>query len=123
VKDTLPLMQDNFFLDDYVGNDEDSTYLDFLEDTTGEGPDNKVLDDDLNSSIDRMLGDLKGREAKVLKLYYGLGTDKEMTLEEIGQIMGLTRERIRQIKEEAFEKIRSSKTFKYMHDYATDNQI
>ena len=121
VRDTLPLMQDNFFLDDFVGNDEDSTYLDFLEDTSGEGPDNKVMDDDLNSSIGRMLGDLKEREAKVLRLYYGLGTDKEMTLEEIGQIMGLTRERIRQIKEEAFDKIRTSKTFKYMHDYADEN--
>ncbi len=118
VKDTLPLMQDNFFLDDYVGNDEDSTYLDFLEDTKSVGPDNKVLDDDLNSSIGRMLGDLKEREAKVLRLYYGLGTDHEMTLEEIGQVMGLTRERIRQIKEEAFDKMRTSKTFRYMHDYA-----
>jgi len=122
VKDTLPLMQDNFFLDDFVGNDEDSTYLDFLEDDKGDGPDNKVMEDDLNSSIGRMLGDLKEREAKVLKLYYGLGTDKEMTLEEIGKIMGLTRERIRQIKEEAFDKIRSSKTFKYMLDYAEEDQ-
>ena len=123
VKDTLPLMQDNFFLDDFVGNDEDSTYLDFLEDKTGIGPDTKVMDDDLNTSIGRMLGDLKEREAKVLRLYYGLGTDTEMTLEEIGKIMGLTRERIRQIKEEAFDKIRSSKSFRYMHDYSEDNRI
>ena len=123
VKDTLPLMQDNFFLDDFVGNDEDSTYMDFLEDTTSLGPDHKVLDDDRDSSIDRMLGDLKEREAKVLRLYYGLGTDQEMTLEEIGQIMGLTRERIRQIKEEAFEKIRSSKAFKYMHDYQEEVEV
>ncbi len=123
VKDTMPLMQDNFFLDDFVGNDEDSTYLDFLEDTSGEGPDNKVMDDDLNTSIGRMLGDLKEREAKVLRLYYGLGSDKEMTLEEIGQIMGLTRERIRQIKEEAFDKIRTSKAFKYMHDYSDDSAV
>ena len=123
VKDTLPLMQDNFFLDDFVGNDEDSTYLDFLEDTASEGPDAKVMDDDLNESIGRMLGDLKEREAKVLRLYYGLGTDQELTLEEIGQIMGLTRERIRQIKEEAFEKIRTSKSFKYMQDYAEDRLV
>ncbi len=123
VKATLPLMQDNFFLDDFVGNDEDSTYLDFLEDTTTVGPDNKVLDDDLNTSIGRMLGDLKEREAKVLRLYYGLGSDQEMTLEEIGRIMGLTRERIRQIKEEAFDKIRSSKAFRYMHDYAEETQV
>ena len=123
VKDTLPLMQDNFFLDDFVGNDEDSTYVDFLEDKSGVGPETKVMDDDLNTSINRMLGDLKEREAKVLRLYYGLGTDTEMTLEEIGQIMGLTRERIRQIKEEAFDKIRSSKSFRYMHDYSEDNLV
>lgn len=122
VKDTLPLMQDNFFLDDFVGNDEDSTYLDFLEDTSSEGPDSQVMEDDLHESISRMLGDLKEREARVLRMYYGLGTEREMTLEEIGQVMGLTRERIRQIKEEAFEKIRSSKTFRYMHDYAETNQ-
>jgi len=118
VRDTLPLMQDNFFLDDFVGNDEDSTYMDFLEDTTSDGPETRVMEDDLNKSIGRMLGDLKEREARVLRMYYGLGTDHEMTLEEIGQVMGLTRERIRQIKEEAFEKIRASKTFRYMHDYA-----
>jgi len=122
VKDTLPLMQDNFFLDDFVGNDEDSTYLDFLEDTSSEGPDSQVMEDDLRESISRMLGDLKEREARVLRMYYGLGTEREMTLEEIGQVMGLTRERIRQIKEEAFEQIRSSKTFRYMHDYAETNQ-
>lgn len=123
VKDTLPLMQDNFFLDDYVGTDEDSTYLDFLEDTSSFGPDQGVLEEDLQVSIGRMLGDLKEREATVLKLYYGLGTDREMTLEEIGQIMGLTRERIRQIKEEAFDKIRNSKNFRYMHDYADMRQL
>jgi RNA polymerase primary sigma factor len=123
VKDTLPLMQDNFFLDDYVGNDEDSTYLDFLEDTHSHGPDCAVLEEDLQTSIQRMLSDLKDREATVLKLYYGLGTDREMTLEEIGQIMGLTRERIRQIKEEAFDKIRTSKTFRYMQDYADLQQV
>ncbi len=118
VKDTLPLMQDNFFLDDYVGNDEDSTYLDFLEDNKSHGTDHSVIEDDLQTSIARMLEDLKPREATVLQLYYGLGREKEMTLEEIGQIMGLTRERIRQIKEEAFEKIRTSKNFRYMRDYA-----
>ncbi len=118
VKATLPLMQDNFFLDDFVGNDEDSTYLDFLEDTHSPGPDAGLMEGDLHRSVERMLYDLKEREAKVLRLYYGLGTDQEMTLEEIGKIMGLTRERIRQIKEEAFEKIRSSKAFRYMHDYS-----
>ena len=118
VKDTLPLMQDNFFLDDFVGNDEESTYLDFLEDTTSEGPDAQVMEDDLNNSIARMLGDLKERESRVLRMYYGLGMEREMTLEEIGQVMGLTRERIRQIKEEAFERIRTSKAFRYMHDYS-----
>ena len=117
VKATLPLMQDSFFLDDFVGNDEDSTYLDFLEDKTSRTPDSPVLEEDLSESIERMLCDLKAREAKVLRMYYGLGSDQEMTLEEIGQIMGLTRERIRQIKEEAFEKIRNSKAFRYMHDY------
>jgi RNA polymerase primary sigma factor len=120
VKATLPLMQDNFFLDDFVGNDEDSTYLDFLEDTHSPGPDAGLMEGDLHRSVERMLYDLKEREAKVLRLYYGLGTDQEMTLEEIGKIMGLTRERIRQIKEEAFENIRSSKAFRYMHDYSQD---
>ena len=63
------------------------------------------------------------RAGKLGLLDYGLGSDQEMTLEEIGQIMGLTRERIRQIKEEAFEKIRSSKAFKYMHDYAEETPV
>ncbi len=67
VKDTLPLMQDNFFLDDFVGNDEDSTYMDFLEDDKGVGPDNKVMEDDLNESIGRMLGDDKIRTSKTFK--------------------------------------------------------
>jgi RNA polymerase primary sigma factor len=73
------------------------------------GEDNKLLDylpDEYNPLIQRSLGSLKPREAKILQLYYGLDNHEAMTLEEIGSVLGITRERVRQIKEKALEKLR-----------------
>jgi RNA polymerase primary sigma factor len=56
-----------------------------------------------------MLTDLKEREARILRLYFGLENKEPMTLEQIGQMMGITRERVRQIKEKALARLRHAK--------------
>lgn len=63
--------------------------------------------DSLKSEIDEVLGDLTERESTILKLYFGIGDNKEMTLAEIGEKIGLTNERVRQIKEFALKKLRT----------------
>jgi RNA polymerase primary sigma factor len=60
----------------------------------------------LTSAIEESLGSLKEREAKILRLYFGLDEQEPMTLEEIGSILGITRERVRQIKEKALSRLR-----------------
>jgi RNA polymerase primary sigma factor len=60
----------------------------------------------LTESIEAALGSLKEREAKILRLYFGLDGSEAMTLEEIGALLGITRERVRQIKEKALARLR-----------------
>jgi len=73
---------------------------------------------DLSSSIDEALSHLRDREAKVLRLYFGFGGNEPKTLEEIGQEMGVTRERIRQIKERALGKLRRSEAAAQLESFA-----
>ena len=66
-----------------------------------------LMRDSLNTEIDRVLSTLSEREAEIIKLFFGIGPNPEMTLEEIGDKFGLTRERVRQIKEKAIRKLRA----------------
>ena len=93
----------------------DRTWL--LEDTDEPSPELPVLENELRRGVSEALKNLRPREAEVLRLYFGLEGCSQMTLEEIGQSMNLTRERIRQIKEEALEKMRSRRKFRFLSDY------
>ena len=86
-------------------DEEGNMYDVFLYEGTN-SPDNKLLKDSLIKEIDRTLGTLSHREAKILTLYYGLSGKHEHTLEEIGEEFSLTRERIRQIKDNAIKKLK-----------------
>ena len=81
-------------------------------------PDEDVVSDDLPSSIDEALSQLRDREARVLRLYFGFEGNEAMTLEEIGQELGVTRERVRQIKERALGKLRRSTTATQLESFA-----
>jgi len=69
-------------------------------------PDDTLLGESLKIDIERALSQLHEREAEITRLYFGIGREHPLTLEEIGQRFGLTRERVRQIKEKALRKLR-----------------
>ena len=85
---------------------EDNKLLDYLPDTQNPGPDAETFEHALTESIEEVLSTLKEREAKILRLYFGLDGPEPMTLEEIGSLLGITRERVRQIKEKALSRLR-----------------
>src|SRR6266542_895768 len=106
VAKTLSISQAHLSLDAPLTPGEDNKLLDYLPDTTNPGPDDEIFEHALTESIEEVLRTLKEREAKILRLYFGLEGQEPMTLEEIGSLLGITRERVRQIKEKALARLR-----------------
>ncbi|MCH9015479.1 MAG: sigma-70 family RNA polymerase sigma factor [Gemmatimonadetes bacterium] len=106
VAKTLSISQAHLSLDAPLTPGEDNKLLDYLPDTQKPGPDDETFEHALTESIGEVLESLKEREARILKLYFGLENQEPMTLEEIGSLMGITRERVRQIKEKALARLR-----------------
>lgn len=86
--------------------DDDNSLLDVLAGDDETPPDDILLDESLKIDIERALSHLHEREAEITRLYFGIGREHPLTLEEIGHRFGLTRERVRQIKEKALRKLR-----------------
>ena len=103
VAKTLSISQAHLSLD---APGEDNKLLDYLSDTTNPGPDDEIFEHALTESIESVLATLKEREARILRLYFGLEGQEPMTLEEIGSQLGITRERVRQLKEKALARLR-----------------
>ena len=93
-------------MDKPFNEDDDNSLLDVLSSSKGISPDDSLLDESVKIDIARALSLLKPREAEILRLYFGIDRERPMTLEEVGQRFGLTRERVRQIKEKALRKLR-----------------
>src|SRR5690625_1446660 len=93
-------------MDAPFNEDDDNSLLDVLPDDDDIPPDETLLDESLKIDIERALSLLHPREAEITRLYFGIGREHPLTLEEIGQRFGLTRERVRQIKEKALRKLR-----------------
>jgi len=106
VQQTLSISQNHLSLDAPLTPGEDNKLLDYLPDTQNPGPDSETFEHALTESIEEVLSTLKEREAKILRLYFGLDGPEPMTLEEIGSLLGITRERVRQIKEKALSRLR-----------------
>jgi len=106
VAKTLSISQSHLSLDAPLTPGEDNKLLDYIPDTQNAGPDDKTFERALSDSIETVLSSLKEREAKILRLYFGLDNQEAMTLEEIGGLLGITRERVRQIKEKALARLR-----------------
>jgi len=90
------------------GEDGDATMLDLMTFNDIDTPDNELMEGSLRDEVKYGLSLLSSREVDVLTAYYGLNNRKSMTLEEIGELYGLTRERVRQIKERAIRRLRKS---------------
>jgi RNA polymerase primary sigma factor len=106
VQKTLSISQNHLSLDAPLTPGEDNRLLDYLPDTQNAGPDAETFEHALTQSIEEVLTTLKEREAKILRLYFGLDEPEPLTLEEIGSRLGITRERVRQIKEKALSRLR-----------------
>ena len=90
------------------GEDGDSTMLDVISNDDEMRPDGNLMEQSLKEEVQQGLSILSPREVEVLSSYYGLNGYKSLTLEEIGELYGLTRERVRQIKERAIRRLRKS---------------
>ena len=97
-------------LDDSFDEGDDRTLLSVLSDSKQDGPDTALFKRDVTDEVATALKCLDDRERYILRLYFGLDDNEPMTLEEIGSVMGLTRERVRQLKERAFLKLRHPET-------------
>ena len=91
--------------------DEDQMLEAILEDRNASQPEDALVADEEQAKALRLLNEIEPREADVLRLHYGLDGNKPMTLREIGKKLGLTRERIRQIRRDALTKL-----YEYMND-------
>jgi len=118
VEDTMTIANTHVSLDDPYSADKDDTALvDYLTDETQAAPDEDTYVSALSDDLERALGTLTDREQLILALYFGLGGEEPMTLEDIGKRLKLTRERIRQIKEKAIQRLRHSTRAKFLQGY------
>ncbi len=108
-------------IDAPIGDDEDATKLDFVRGDEHDDPSRAFQDRSMVDCVKKSLDELQPREAQVLRLRYGIGTNKDHTLEEVGHALGLTRERVRQIESAAIRKLRSPDFQERLHDYLNEN--
>ncbi len=117
VAKTMSISQVALSLDAPLTPGEDNRLLDYLADTVSSAPDEQTIEKALAQAIEDSLGSLKEREAKILRLYFGLDEHEPMTLEEIGALLGITRERVRQIKEKALSRLRHVSRAKVLESF------
>ena len=108
ITDIMPLYQPQYSLDSSANPQDDIILLNSIPDEKTPGPMEGIFKKDLSDAVEGMLSSIKDREARLLRFYYGLDNTEPMTLEEIGEIFGVTRERVRQIKEKALKQLRQS---------------
>jgi RNA polymerase primary sigma factor len=117
VREILKIAQDTTSLETPVGDEDDSMLGDFIADTSQPSPIEAASRELLKENIEEVLGTLTDREAKVLRMRFGLDGKNPMTLEEVGREFGVTRERIRQIEAKALRKLKHPSRRKKLQDY------
>ncbi len=117
VREIQKIAQEPVSLETPIGEEEDSHLGDFIEDTEAPAPSDAATISLLREQIEMVLEALTSREEQVLELRYGLKDNRARTLEEVGQIFGVTRERIRQIEAKAIKKLRNPSRSKKLKDF------
>lgn len=117
VKESLKNSGRHVSMDAPLVEGEDSNLYDVLNSGESPNPDRTLLHESLRTEIERALETLTPREADVVRLYFGLGEQHAMTLEEIGETFDLTRERVRQIKEKAIRRLKHTSRSKILKTY------
>ncbi len=116
IADTLRVSGRHVSVDAPFIDGEDNNLLDVLVNSDSPNADRGLVNESLNKEIERALSTLTERERDIVKYFFGIGA-QEMTLEEIGEYFGLTRERVRQIKEKAIRRLRHSARSKLLKSY------
>lgn len=116
VADTLRVSGRHISVDAPFVEGEDNSLLDVLVNDDSPVADRTLINESLSTEVERALSTLTERERDIIKLFFGINT-QEMTLEEIGEKFGLTRERVRQIKEKAIRRLRHSSRSKLLKTY------
>ena len=117
VADTMKVSGRHVSMDAPFANGEESSLLDVLINHDSPKADSGLMNESLSKEIDRALSTLTERERDVVKLFFGIGMNHGLTLEEIGDKFDLTRERVRQIKEKAIRRLRHSSRSKLLQQY------
>lgn len=117
VREIFKIAQEVTSLEAPVGEDQESFLGDFIPDESQLSPVDAASKQLLKDHLDEVLATLSDREARVLKLRFGLEGNKQMTLEEVGKVFGVTRERIRQIEAKALRKLKHPSRRKKLQDY------
>ncbi|GGE19410.1 sigma-70 family RNA polymerase sigma factor [Psychroflexus salis] len=117
VKESLKNSGRHLSMDAPLREGEDSSLYDVLNFEESPNPDKDLMHESLQTEIERALETLAPRDADVIRLYFGLNGNQPMTLEEIGETFGLTRERVRQIKEKGVRKLKHNSRSKILKTY------
>ena len=120
VRKVLKIAKEPISTETPIGDDEDSSLGDFIEDTVIESPLENATEDSLHLATDDVLASLTAREAKVLRMRFGIGMNTDHTLEEVGKQFDVTRERIRQIEAKALRKLRHPSRSSHLKSFLDD---
>ncbi|MDE0272155.1 MAG: RNA polymerase sigma factor RpoD [Gammaproteobacteria bacterium] len=120
VRRVLKIAKEPISMETPIGDDEDSHIGDFIEDSTVGLPVDLATEDGLKQLIGNVLGGLTAREAKVLRMRFGIGMNTDHTLEEVGKQFDVTRERIRQIEAKALRKLRHPSRSEHLRSFLDD---
>ena len=120
VREIYKISQDPVSLETPIGEEDDSHLGDFIKDERNLSPEEYATNEMLKEEIFQVLETLTEREEKVIRLRFGLEDGKPRTLEEVGQMFGVTRERIRQIEAKALRKLRHPSRSRKLRDYMGD---
>jgi len=117
VRKVLKIAKEPISMETPIGDDEDSHLGDFIEDTTISSPVDSATEEGLTEATQDVLAGLTAREAKVLRMRFGIGMNTDHTLEEVGKQFDVTRERIRQIEAKALRKLRHPTRSDYLRSF------
>jgi RNA polymerase primary sigma factor len=120
VKSALKIAKDAISLDTPVGDDGETYLGDFIEDSERLGPHDVSMVSSLRECLSQVMSSLSPREAKVLRMRYGINADCDHTLEEVGRCFAVTRERIRQIEAQAIAKLKHPSRIEELRVFMTD---
>ena len=120
IRKVLKIAKEPISMETPIGDDEDSHLGDFIEDVTIESPVESATSEGLQEATSSVLSGLTAREAKVLRMRFGIGMNTDHTLEEVGKQFDVTRERIRQIEAKALRKLRHPSRSEHLRSFLDD---